>query len=200
MTGSKDSRRLTPKMIAYIAIMAALGTALAIVTIEFLPSIAPGIDLDFSHVGTFLAAIPGGPIIGLITGAIVGVYPGFAFGFTHGQLGVFGLVALPFGKALTGLFCGIIQRYVKRPLVSVTLSYIPECFFTIWLFVNVMPLFGWPPDAATGFVIALGISVKAWIEILAMAFMMEMVFLSRGVVHLLRNIFPDWDYTPLSEL
>ena len=55
-----------------------------------------------------------------------------------------------------------------------------------------------PGDIAL--IIALGIVAKAWIEILFMAFIMETVFLSRGIVSMLRTIFPQWDYTPLTEL
>lgn len=181
-----------------MAIMIALGTALAILSIE-LPLAPNQITLDLSHIGTFLAAIPGGPIYGLITGALVGVYPGFAYGFTHGSMGLIGVISLPIGKAMTGGLCGIIQRFVKRPLVTVTISYVPECFYTLWLFIYIIPpLTGWPVELA--YMIVLGIILKAWIEILFMAFLMESIFLSRGIVQLLKGVFPDWDYTPLSEL
>jgi hypothetical protein len=188
----------TSKKLAYMVIMAALGTALAILSIE-LPLAPHQITLDLSHIGTFLAAIPGGAIFGLITGALVGIYPGFAYGFTHGSMGVIGLITLPIGKAMTGCLCGAIQRFVKRPLVTVTISYVPECFYTIWLFIFVIPpLTGWPVDLA--FLYVIGISVKAWIEILFMAFLMESIFLSRGIVQLVQGIFPEWDYTPLSDM
>ncbi len=178
--------------------MVALGTALAVLSIE-LPLAPNQITLDLSHIGTFLAAIPGGPIFGIITGTLVGIYPGFAYGFTHGQMGFIGVISLPIGKAMTGGFCGLIQRFVKRPLVTVTISYVPECFYTLWLFVYIIPpLTGWSVELA--YVIVLGIILKAWIEILFMAFLMESLFLSRGIVQLLKGIFPDWDYTPLSEL
>ena len=198
MTKSATAYHFTSKKLAYMVIMAALGTALAILSIE-LPLAPNQITLDLSHIGTFLTAIPGGPIFGLITGALVGIYPGFAYGFSHGSMGVIGLISLPIGKAMTGGLCGVIQRFVKRPLVTVTISYVPECFYTIWLFIYIIPpLTGWPVEMA--FLTVLGICVKAWIEILFMAFLMESIFLSRGIVQLLRNIFPDWDYTSLSEL
>ncbi len=198
MTKSATGYYFTSKKLAYMVIMAALGTALAILSIE-LPLAPNQITLDLSHIGTFLAAIPGGAIFGIITGALVGIYPGFAYGFSHGSMGVIGLISLPIGKAMTGGFCGIIQRFVKRPLVSVTIAYVPECLYTIWLFIYIIPpLTGWPVEMA--FLTVLGISVKAWIEILFMAFLMESIFLSRGIVQLLRNIFPEWDYIPLSEL
>lgn len=193
-----SSKRLTVRAIVYIAIMGALGTAAAILSIELVPLGVTQITLDLSHLGTFLVAIPGGALLGAVTGAVVGIYPGIAYGFTHGQLGIIGLVSLPFGKALTGLFCGLSHRYLKRPLVSITISYVPENIFTIWLFAFIVPILTpWPAEAA--FVFVMIISVKAWIEILFMAFVMETVFISRGIVQLVKQVFPKWDFTPLSE-
>ena len=198
MNKTNNRTFLTTKSLAYIAIMAALGTAAAVLSIELVPLGVTQITLDLSHLGTLLVAIPGGPLLGALTGAIVGIYPGIAYGFIHGQLYFLGLVGLPLGKALTGLFVGIIQRYVKRPLVSITVGYVPESIFTLWLFIFIVPVFtAFPPEAA--FVFALGISVKAWIEILFMAFLMETLFLSRGIVSMLKQLFQDWEYTPLSE-
>lgn len=199
MTDEKPSRSLTTKTLVYVAIMAAMGTAVAIISINLVPLGITQISLDLSHLGTFLVAIPGGAIIGAITGAIVGIYPGIAFGYVWGSLGILGLIGLPVGKAMAGLTCGFIQRILKRPFLAVMLGYVPECIFTIWLFIFLVPIMTpIPPSLAP--VIALGIVAKAWIEILFMAFVMETVFLSRGIVHMLQTIFPKWDYTPLSEL
>ncbi len=187
------------KVVVYVAIMAALGIALSILSIEIVPLAGSQITLDLSHLGTFLTAIPGGALIGAITGSIVGIYPGFAYGFTHGTLGLVGLVSLPIGKAITGFSSGLLQRYLRRPLISVVVAYVPECLFTIWLFIYIVPLVTLiPPTIAQ--TIVLGIVAKAWIEILFMAFVMETIFMSRGVCQLLKTIFPNWTYTPLSEL
>jgi riboflavin transporter FmnP len=190
----------TVKTLTYTAIMAALGVALAVLSIELMPLAPTQISIDLSHLGTFLVAIPGGPIIGAIAGAIVGIYPGFAFGYSHGTMGLLGLVGLPLGKAMTGAFSGLTQRYLKRPLLSVIIGYVPECIFTLWLFAMVCPfVLGWDPYFSL-IILGIPILMKAWIEILAMAFLMESVFLSHGIVHMLRTVFPSWDYTPLSEL
>jgi hypothetical protein len=129
----------------------------------------------------------------------VGIYPGIAFGYVWGSLGIVGLIGLPVGKAMTGFTSGYVQRVLKRPFLSVILGYVPECVFTIALFLFVVPLTtGMPTDIAL--IIALGIVTKAWLEILFMAFVMETIFLSRGIVSMLRTIFPQWDYTPLTDL
>jgi hypothetical protein len=186
------------KVLAYVAIMAALGNALAILSIDLVPLSGSQVALDLSHLATFLSAIPGGPIVGLFTGALVGIYPALAFGYIHGSLGIVGLTLIV-GKGITGLTCGAVQRRLKRPLLSVTAGYVPECLFTIAIFVWVVPAVGIMPVSVAWSVVLL-IVAKAWIEILFMGFIMESVFLSRGIVHMLRIIFPQWDYTPLSEL
>jgi len=195
----KPTPRFNNKTVAYIAFMAALGTAVSILTINMVQLGVTQIALDLSHLGTFLVAIPGGPLLGAITGLIAGIYPGIAFGYIWGQLGIVGLIGLPVGKAMTGLTSGVLQRTLKRPFFSVTVGYAPECLFTIWLFVYLVPILT-PIPAQFVLVIALGIVTKAWMEILFMGFVMETVFLSRGIVSLLRTIFPKWDYTPLTDL
>ncbi|MFX1576290.1 MAG: hypothetical protein ACFFCF_03850 [Promethearchaeota archaeon] len=199
MTVNKGTSPYNTKIIVYMAIMAALGTAVSILTINTVQLGATQISLDLSHLGTFMTAIPGGAIIGAITGAIVGIYPGIAFGYIWGQLGIVGLVGLPLGKAMAGFTSGAVQKTFKRPFLSVILGYVPECIFTIWLFVFLVPVLT-PIPAEFVLMIALGIVGKAWIEILFMAFLMETLFLSQGIVGLVKTIFTEWDYTPLTEL
>ena len=194
---TRESQRLPSspsKIIAYIAIMAALGNTLAVLSTSLVKFGVSQVALDLSHVGTFLAAIPGGALVGSLTGALIGIYPALYYG-PLGMLGVWGLT-LMLGKAMTGFFSGLVQRYLKRPLLSVSIGYLPESLFTIWVFLGLLPWFGIVFPVALVF----GILVKAWIEILFMAFVMESVFLSRGIVQMLRTIFPRWDYKPLSEL
>jgi hypothetical protein len=191
---SRQFSRSSSKLIAYIAIMAALGNTLAVLSTSVVKFGWSQVALDLSHLGTFLAAIPGGAFIGCITGALIGIYPALYFG-PLGMLGILGVTLIP-GKAMTGLFSGLVQRYLKRPFLSVVIGYVPESLFTIWVFMGLVPLIGIVFPVAAVFAIL----VKAWIEILFMAFVMESVFLSRGIVQMLRTIFPKWDYTPLSEL
>ena len=199
MSEGKLPKRFNTKTVAYIAFMAALGTAVSILTINMVKLGVTQIALDLSHLGTFLVAIPGGAILGAITGLIAGIYPGIAFGYIWGQLGIIGLLGLPVGKGMTGFTSGVLQRALKRPFLSVTVGYVPECFFTIWLFLFLVPFFT-PIPAQFVLTIALGIVTKAWMEILFMGIVMETAFLSRGIVSMLRTIFPKWDYTPLTEL
>jgi hypothetical protein len=199
VTVTKPSQRYNTKIIVYVAVMAALGTAVSILTINLVHLGYAQISLDLSHLGTFMVAIPGGAIFGAITGALVGIYPGLAFGYIWGSLGIVGLLGLPAGKAMTGFTSGVVQRAFKRPFLSVIIGYVPECIFTIWLFVFLVPFVTLiTPEFAL--ILALGIVGKAWIEILFMAFLMETIFLSRGIVSMLKTVFTKWDYTPLSEM
>jgi len=185
------------KVLAYIGIMAALGNALAIISTQ-LTLMGSQVALDLGHIGTFLAAIPGGPLVGMVTGALVGIFPWIRFGVA-GDLGIWVGLSLIVGKAITGFFSGLVMRIVKRPLVTVIVGYVPECIFTFFVFLVVTPLvLGMPLAAAVPLV--LKIEVKAWIEILFMAFLMESVFLSKGIVAMLHTIFLDWDYTPLTKM
>ena len=90
------------KTIAFVAIMGALGTLAGAISLYF--TIGPGTALDFSHIGTYIVAIGAGPILGAITGAIVGILPAFRFGN----------VALIPGKLLTGFTVGIIYFSLKK--------------------------------------------------------------------------------------
>ena len=61
------------KVIVYIAVMAALGTAVSILTINLVHLGGAQIALDLSHLGTFMVAIPGGAIFGAITGRSIAI-------------------------------------------------------------------------------------------------------------------------------
>lgn len=174
---------LNSKQIAFIAIMSALGNILSGISINIAPILAAtspgggGAALDLSHIATFIAAIFGGPVIGTIVGLLGGIYAGYSFGFTVGTLGFLSLVGIPFGKALTGLTAGLLYNGLKinkslRPstytVPIVLLSFIPECLFTIFYFLYMVPYF-------YGFAMAFMISIvipKAWIEIILMSFLM----------------------------
>ena len=95
-------KRITVRQIAFVGVMAAMGTALAVVS--FVP-IGPGINIDLSHIGTFVVAIALGPFYGMITGVLIGIYP----------MTVFANPLVPLGKALTGLVVGLL--YTRARLV-----------------------------------------------------------------------------------
>ncbi|UCD96438.1 MAG: ECF transporter S component [Candidatus Bathyarchaeota archaeon] len=163
---------------AFIAIMAALGNILAVLSINVAP-IANGVAMDLSHIATFIAAVFGGPWIGAIVGFSGAIYPGYYFGFLNptGTLGFLSLVGIPLGKALTGLMAGLLYRGLKingssRPssyaVPVILLSYIPECLFTIVYFLYLVV-----PVVGQGMAFMLPIILpKAWIEIIMMSFLM----------------------------
>ncbi len=146
------------KSVAFMGIMSALGVVLSLSV--FAIPISAGVALDLSHIGTYLVAIGGGPILGAIAGAIVGILP--AFNFVN--------VGLIIGKAMTGFTVGalyfgfsrikIFQQKKWLTLFAIILAgivgYVPEYLFTIWdlSFIVHMPI-----------EIILTILAKAWIEI-----------------------------------
>ena len=160
------------KATAFIAMMAALGNALFVASQTIFTT--GQVALDLSHVATYIAAIYGGPILGAVVGALVGIGPAIYFGYVGGVLGPLGLFGLPVGKALTGLTTGFLSKTLlpsggpfpsKRTVLISMLGYVPECVFTVFLFRVLVPVF--LPSETAAFLIALltPILVKAWIEI-----------------------------------
>jgi len=165
---------LDSKQTAFVAIMSALGTLLSGITLHIAPiSInvpgQGGAAFDLSHVATFIAAIFGGPYIGALTGFLSGIYAGYYFGYVIGSLGLVSLIGVPVGKALTGLTAGLLYKKLKvndrsKPsaltVPVILISYIPECVYTIFYFLYLLP-----------FMIPIVIP-KAWIEIAIMSLLM----------------------------
>jgi len=180
------------KIISFVAMMSVLGNVLFLVSF-YLGPIAPGVALDFSHIGVFTAALYGGPVIGFITGLLAGILPGIFFG-PLGQGSWVGLIGLPFGKSLAGLSLGLLYYGLKMyqrkrqsiytvPLVIV--SYIPECIFTIFYFVGLLPFF-----IGTGGVGILAFVLpKAWGEIVVMSFLMAALVGNQGFSNFVKTFF-----------
>ncbi len=159
------------KAVAYVAMMSALGTILGFISMLLVP-FGPNIALDLSHVGTYLVALPGGPILGLIAGALVGVIPGFRFANA----------ALIPGKMMTGVTVGLIAFLFKKipkykenkalQIITIPIAgifgYIPEAIFTMWDLGLVMKFPG--ADA-----VILTIITKAWIEIIVISCLMTLI-------------------------
>jgi len=149
---------LNSKSVAFVSIMSALGAVLSLSM--FVIPLGPNIILDISHIGTYIVAIGGGPILGAIAGALVGIIPAFRLAN----------VALIPGKMLTGLSVGAIYFALRRIklfkenkrltfipiLIAGIVGYLPEYIFTIW---NLNFIVHMPLDVI--FIIL----AKAWIEI-----------------------------------
>jgi LytS/YehU family sensor histidine kinase len=174
LSGGKRSKTLT-----FIAVMSALGNVLSFISLQLAP-IAPNIPLgpvsvslafDLSHLATFVAALFGGPVIGGMTGLIGGLVSSFEFGFSKGNI-VSG-VAIPIGKAFTGVVAGfIMSRIDYKPkkwmfIATTIISYLPEAVFTAFIFIVVYPaLFEMPIIIVNA--ITVQILVKAFIEMAVM--------------------------------
>ena len=183
-------KRLGPKSLTFIALMAALGNILSFLSTKLAP-IAPNIPLgpisvsltlDISHLATFIAALFGGPVIGGVTGAVGGMVAAFEFGFSQGNL-VTGF-GLPLGKALTGIAAGLLfQRYdVDSWIKSVFLTcvaYIPEALLTLVLFRYLLPpVTGMPVGIAT--LIGIQIVVKAFAEMILLGILLIRITSNSG--------------------
>jgi len=179
---------LRAKVVAFVAMMGALGNALFALS-QSLFTIGQ-VALDLSHVATFISAIFGGPLLGGVVGILVGLGTGLYFGFIGGSLGFLGLVGLPVGKALTGVTAGFLSRALgegdqpssRRTALIVILSYVPECLFTAFFFLVLVPAF-LPGDLAAFLAsLLVPILVKAWIEIAFMAVLVGALAGNKGFV------------------
>lgn len=170
--------KLNSKAISFIVMMIALGSALSAISMG-LSRVDERFGIDLAHIATFIAAIYGGPVIGFLTGLGGGIVPGIYLG-PLGPLSWLGLIFLPLGKSLTGFTTGALYKFlnVERrnssslltiPIILV--GYVPECLFTVFFFLAMVPSFLSFPIAAciTQLIVVL---VKAWIEISFMSFFM----------------------------
>jgi hypothetical protein len=192
-----------PRTIAFIALMGALGNVMFVVSQTIFKN-GP-IALDLSHIGTFIAAVYGGPLMGLITGVIVGIGPGLYFGYLGGSLGLLGLIGLPVGKAMTGLTVGYLGRILRvdgtthaswKVPIATLLGYIPEALFTILFFesfivmwfANSVPYIIGPYGSMNAYVAFL--MAKAWFEIGILTAFMSALVANRGFNQFARRVFP----------
>jgi len=159
--------KLSPKKIAYISMFSALGVVLVILTLF---PMGPYIYFDLSHVGTSLSAILLGPIAGGITGFIVGILPGVTFSNP---------LVPPF-KALTGIFIAILSKKT-RPFIAVFVGYLPEGFLTFFTLSVVKIPYGLPWPVVSS------ILIKAFIEIIAIGILMEILMKNKGLKQFLQS-------------
>jgi hypothetical protein len=171
---------MNAKKTSFALMMGALGTALFAISYYAGP-IAPSIALDLSLIGVLIAGFYGGPTLGFVTGLFAGILPGIMFG-PLGTGGVFGLIGLPFGKALTGITAGFISKGVKfgqKPRLSLLaipstfLAYVPESIFTWGYFVFLLQF-------EVGTSVFLTVLAKALVEIFVMSVLMAALLRNAG--------------------
>ena len=185
------NQSLNTKKITFIAMMAAMGNVLSLISIRMAPLVpsiplGPGLTfslaLDLSHIATFIAALFGGPIVGGLTGMIGGMIAAFEFGFSQGNfLTGFGL---PIGKALTGIAAGVIMKRLEERgdvmyVIGTILSYIPEALVTVVIFMYLFPLFI-PFSDQWVTIFTIQILVKAFVEMVIMGVILMRVMGNRG--------------------
>jgi hypothetical protein len=180
---------MNAKNTSFALMMGALGTALFAFSYYAAP-IAPSIALDFSLIGVLIAGFYGGPTLGFVTGLFAGILPGIMFG-PLGTGGVFGLIGLPFGKALTGMTAGFISKGVKfgqKPRLALLaipltfLAYIPESIFTWGYFVFLLQF-------EVGTSVFLTVLAKAMVEISIMSVLMAALIGNAGFSSFIRAHF-----------
>lgn len=197
MNALGNSRR-----VIFLAIMVALGNVMFVISKTIFET--SQIALDLSHIGTLIAAVYGGPWIGLLTGLMVGVGPGLYFGYFGGSLGLLGVVGLPIGKALTGLTVGYLARVLRmkdtkysswKMVVATLIGYLPECIYTVFYFESLVAIF--LPEVAASFinyfgslhVLVLSILTKAWIELSLLGILMGALVGNRGFNDFVNRFF-----------
>jgi riboflavin transporter FmnP len=178
-----SKKRITVKQITFVGIMSAMGTALALAS--FVP-IGPGINIDFSHIGTFIVAIALGPFYGMVTGALIGIYP----------MTVFGNPLVPVGKAVTGLVIGILVTRARlvigvenkeklrllRIVPTAVVGWIPEAvIILVTLGFLGIPYFLPMP-------VVEGILVKGTGEIILLGILCEVLFASKALKYRLESL------------
>ena len=153
--------------------------------------------MDFSHIGTLIAALYGGPWVGLLAGILVGFGTGIYFGFLGGSLGFLGLIGLPLGKAMTGFTVGLLAKRLNIDegrqsslftILVVLLGYLPECLFTVFFF-NVLVVIFLPTVAQYLVAALVPILIKAWIEIAVMSFYVGTLSGNKGFSNYIRQHF-----------
>jgi riboflavin transporter FmnP len=180
---------MNTKNLTFAIMMGALGTALFGISYYIAP-IAPSLALDFSLIGVLVAGYYGGPKIGFVTGLIAGILPGIMFG-PLGSGGVFGLIGLPLGKALTGMTAGLLSSGIKfgqksRPaalaIPATFIAYIPESLFTWGYFVLLL-------GTTVGTAVFSTVIAKALIEITIMSIVMMVLLRNTGFSRYVRSHF-----------
>ena len=180
-------RKLEAKKVAFAAMMGALGNSLFILSQSL--QLIPGgqVALDLSHVATFISALYGGPLLGLIVGALIGLGPGLYFGSVAGAIGLF-LPIMVLGKSMTGLTAGLLSKALmkegpvpRRTLLIIPLSFLPECLIIVFFFTVMVP---WLSS------ILPAVLVKAWIEIAFIALLMAALAGNKGFSDLMKRFFP----------
>ncbi len=173
-------RSTSTTSLTLVASMGAVGNVLGVLAILVGRIPTPGVAqlaLDFSSLAVVIVAIFAGWRLGALTGLIAGIGPMILFGYVYGSTGLV-TVLLPVGKALTGLFVGVVAGIIgsNRKLRStwvfaaIWVGYIPESILTWFYFVNLVPLFV-PGASFWAPALAIPVEVKAWIEMTIIAFL-----------------------------
>jgi len=191
------------RKVIFLALMASLGNVMFIVSQTIFKT--SQIALDLSHIGTLIAAVYGGPWIGLLTGLMVGIGPGLYFGYLGGSLGLLGVIGLPAGKALTGAAVGYLARFFKigsakysswKIAVATLIGYVPESIFTVFYFEGLVVFL--LPEVAESFIVYFGslhvlvlsILAKAWTEIILLGVFMSALVGNNGFNDFVNKVFP----------
>ena len=176
--------KIKSKSIAFVSIMSALGVVFAAMT-PFL-AIMPGVNVDLSHIGTYIVSLAGGPIFGAFSGAIGGIIPAATFA---------NALVIP-GKIMTGVTVGFIALVLRRipkakenkalqvvivPIAGIV-GYLPEYVYTVW---DLTVLLHFPDFVVTT------IMTKAWIEIICITTLMTILFAIPAIAQGIKGLIGD---------
>jgi uncharacterized membrane protein len=158
--------KLTVKLIAFIAIMGALGNVLGLLAIN-IPS-APGTNVEFhlSVLPALLVSAVFGPLAGAVTGALGTIMSTISIGNLF----------IPFGNALLAGIAGILGKKFKLPPpASGALAVIPYAPY-MWL---ACVAYGTPES------VIVVIIAKAFIEVLMASTLIELILVRTEIRNLL---------------
>ncbi len=179
---------MNTKSLTFALMMGALGTALFLISYYTAP-IAASLAFDLSLIGVLVAAYYGGPKIGFLTGLIAGILPGIMFG-PLGSGGALGLIALPLGKAMTGLTAGYLSSTIKfgqsrsaaLAIPATFIAYIPEALFTWGYFLILL-------GTVVGTAVFTTVLAKGLVEIAIMSIIMVALLKNNGFSCYVRSHF-----------
>jgi hypothetical protein len=159
---SENRKKLLITIVAGI-----MGNVLALLS-SMLTPMQPQVCFDFSHLATFMIAIAFGPGYGFLAGTIASIQPYFHYA-VWGIYGPFFGLAIIFGKAMTGFFCGLLRDKMPTYL-AISIAYIPESIFTLG-FSLLMRMF-LPADTMSWEIIN-GILMEGWVEVFIFALVID---------------------------
>ena len=165
------------KLVAFIAIMGALGNLLALVSIPIpSPLPYPKIELCFSSFATLFVAISIGPKEGAITGALGTLLTTIRIGNPFIPIGhvILGFISGKASKKVRAIIAGIIGEIAETPWI----------WFSVIFWAHVVA--GVPLEVLVPIIPI--INIKAFIDVIISSLLIEIILLNKNIKIFLHNL------------